>query len=200
MTVPIQSSPYPRKSQFFLFFLTLLIIAAFKFYAPRDLPSLGAVPAFRATFVTAEGRGVLAREDLLGKPWIADFVFTRCQGPCPMLTANMAQLARSLPEAIRLVSFTVDPENDTLGVLQTYAKRFNANSSRWCFLRGAKGELYQLMKSGFKLSVAQDVQTITHSTKFVLVDARGDIRGYYDGESAIDLKNIQKDALRLLSN
>ncbi len=152
------------------------------------------------TFVTSEdrGRSVLTRDNLLGKPWIADFIFTNCQGPCPVLTANMARLARELPVGINLVSFSVDPDNDTLVVLQSYAKRFSAGSGRWYFARGEKRELRNLMLSGFKLSIAEDSREITHSTKFVLVDARGNIRGYYDGETPADLKNIQKDALLLL--
>ncbi len=196
MTVPTQS--YLSKRRLFLFLFPLLAIVVFQFFTPRSLAFLGAVPPFSMVSVTAENRSVLTRDNLLGKPWIADFIFTNCQGPCPILTANMARLARELPVGINLVSFSVDPDNDTLAVLQSYAKRFGTGSERWYFARGEKRELRDLMLNGFKLSVAEDFQAITHSTKFVLVDARGNIRGYYDGESAADLNRIRKDALRLL--
>jgi protein SCO1/2 len=149
-------------------------------------PVLGEVPPF--SLVNRDGRTV-TREDLAGAPWIADFVFTRCAASCPMMTDCMARLAKDLdlgePGArLHLVSFTVDPGHDTPAVLAAYAGRYKAPPA-WLFLTGPQEALHHLSRDGFKLAVAPAGgpanEPILHSTRFVLVDARGRIRGYYDG-------------------
>lgn len=140
---------------------------------------------------------------LRGRPWVADFVFTSCGGPCPLLSANMARLQRRLPAEVRLVSFTVDPETDTAEVLASYAARFGAVPGRWLFVRLEPGPLYQLLNAGFRLPVyidpgAAPANRSMHTTKFVLVDAEGVVRGYYDGLSEAGLGALERDAARLL--
>src|SRR3989338_141182 len=99
---------------------------------PRKPPeSFWELPDFRITTVSPGFQGEMSKRDFLGAPWIADFIFTRCQGPCPILSARMAELQRQIPEAVRLVSFTVDPGYDTPAVLEAYARRFGASSRRW---------------------------------------------------------------------
>lgn len=150
----------------------------------RGLPMLGQAPPF-------------GQNDLAGRPWIVDFVYTTCPGPCPALSANMARLQRSLPPPVRLVSVTVDPEHDTPGALAEYAKRFGADPARWRFVRLSEAELARVMgQDGFKLALAAK-GTIVHSTKLVLVDAQGAIRGYYDGEDEAALKRLEGDAADL---
>ena len=165
--------------------------------ATDDLPLLGLAPEFSLT--ERSGRQVDSTE-LDGRVWVANFVFTECTGPCPLLSLRMSRIQTALedePEA-RLVSFTVDPENDTPEVLAGYAKRFNADPVRWLFLTGDKTGLYQLIKGGFKLAIddggqapAPDSGIITHSLRFVLVDRQGRIRGYFQGgESDLEEKLI----------
>ena len=164
----------------------LLVAAALGLAAAgcrRQLPRLGAAPSF--------GQG-----DLAGGPWIADFIYTSCPGPCPVLTANMARLQRALPARVRLVSFTVDPERDTARVLADYGNRFGADPSRWRFVRLGPAELSRVMEDGFKLAIGRS-GAIVHSTKLVLVDAQGAIRGYYDGEDEAALKRLEGDAADL---
>ena len=116
---------------------------------------------------------------------IADFVFTRCGASCPMMSLRMAKLEKALPDVgVRFVSFSVDPEYDTPPVLQEYAESFGA-PGRWLFLTGDKGAIFRLSKDGFKLAVddgtpVSEDEPILHSTRFVLVDGEGRIRGYYD--------------------
>ncbi|TBR23508.1 SCO family protein [bacterium] len=141
--------------------------------------------------------------DLKGRPYVADFVFTRCGGPCPLLSANMARLQKRLPAAVRLVSFTVDPENDTDAVLAAYAARHGAEPGRWLFARLAPRELYELVNAGFHLPVYIDPKAAPanrsiHTTKLVLVDGAGRVRGYYDGLAEGSLDELVRDALRLL--
>lgn len=141
--------------------------------------------------------------DLKGKVWLAGFIFTRCAGPCPVITNNMAVLQRKLPPEVVLVSFTVDPDHDTSAVLKEYAARFGADPARWRFVTGRRRELYRTYLEGFRLPVSLDPKAppslrAAHSAKLVLVDRAGHIRGYYDGKDATALAGLSRDAAFLL--
>lgn len=137
---------------------------------------------------------------------MADFIFTRCGGACPAMTARMARLRRELPDEVVFVSFTVDPANDTPEVLARYAANFKADV-RWRFLTGPQRDLYALSTDGFKLAAMEVPPSqqkagegdgpFLHSSKFVLVDREGEIRGYYDSEDEDELKNLRSDVGRL---
>ena len=165
-----------------------------------DLPRLGAAPAF--DLVSEQGRKV-TRDDLEGKVWIADFIFTRCGGSCPILSAKMVALAErtAAVPGLRFVSFGVDPEYDTPEVLAEYGRKLGADPARWSFLHGERPVIRALIKDGFKLAiedgVADSVEPILHSTRFVLVDGEGTIRGYYDGMEQPPVDQLEKDARAL---
>jgi len=151
-------------------------------------PVLFELPAFSLTERSGQ---TVTRDDLLGKVWIGQFIFTRCAGPCPIITARTASLQGILEEHsrwrdIRLVSFSVDPEHDTPEVLSRYAQTAGADPRHWLFLTGQREQMWSLIREGFKLPVDEQddpAMPILHSSKHVLVDARGRTRGYY---SAID--------------
>src|SRR5207245_4926542 len=86
--------------------------------------------------------------DLRGKVWVASFVFTRCTGPCPQVTATVARLQNELKDRadVRFVTFTVDPEHDRPEVLARYAANFNADADRWLFLTGDQEKIYSLLR------------------------------------------------------
>lgn len=112
-----------------------------------------------------------------------------------MLAGHLSRLQEQLPASVRLVTFSVDPERDTPKELQDYARRFKADPARWIFLRLDRKNLYSLLRDGFKLALAKNPDApagfeFTHSTKFVLVDGQGFIRGYYDSENPKDLKRL----------
>ena len=117
------------------------------------------------------------------------------------MTQEMRKLQDALPPEIRLVSFTVDPTRDTPRVLAAYAQEHAATNERWLFLTGDKQALYDLCVKGFKLPLDAENRTpsepITHSTRFVLVDKQGEIRGYYSGTEEDELKRLAMDAKRL---
>lgn len=148
--------------------------------------AFGHVPEFNLPATSSKGADMtLALADLRGRPWVANFIFTHCSGPCPLMSAKMAELQNTLPEDVRLVTFTVDPDRDDLDVLANYARRFDADPARWFFLRADKPTLYKLVFEGFKLPMMEDPSAesgyrVTHSTKFVLVDAQGRIRRYFE--------------------
>jgi len=170
------------------------------------LPVLGEVPAFTFTERDGEPYGT---DDLRGGVWIANFVFTRCPGPCPVLSSKMAGLQSDLADLpeIRLVTFTVDPSHDTPEVLTEYAARYNADPERWVFLRGKGADLGRVVTDGFKLLVqkrgkntpidADHPGPILHSTRFALVGPDMKIRGYYDSRAEDFRARIAADARAL---
>ncbi len=103
-----------------------------------------------------------------------------------MLSTRMEELQRKFgtsESGPKLVSFTVDPDTDTPERLKEYAARYEANPVRWMFLTGDSQTVQKTVTDGFKLSAVKskdDPATIFHANKFVLVDGRGRIRGYYD--------------------
>lgn len=164
---------------------------------------LAVLPDFTMTAVGPRTETPFSRADMLGSVWVVDFIFTRCGGPCPLLSQRMAELSRKLPPQVRLLTITVDPEGDTPSRLRQYAAAFGARTPRWLFLRGTTTETYRLLFAGFRQHMSVDPQAppenrVTHSTRFVLVDRKGAIRGFYDGLSALDNAALARDALRLL--
>jgi protein SCO1 len=147
---------------------------------PSRLEDYGSVPDFELT--EQNGRTV-RRADLAGSPWLANFVFTRCEGTCPILSSRMAELQGALGPDVRLVSFSVDPDHDTPDVLAEYSGRFGARPDRWLFLTGPVAEVRSLIRDGFHLSVvaAEGHGAITHSDRIALVDGDLRIRRYYLG-------------------
>jgi cytochrome oxidase Cu insertion factor (SCO1/SenC/PrrC family) len=143
---------------------------------------------------------------LRGRVWIANFFFTRCQTTCPIQTAKLAQFqrqAKNWPDwsRVRLVSLSVDPGHDTPEVLAEYARGHQADPAQWKFLTGPRETLWKLSRDGFKLPVADDPQgqeLITHSPRFILVDAAGQVRGFYDSQKDRDIRQMTIDLRYLL--
>lgn len=161
------------------------------------LPALNPVPAF--TMIAEDHRTVTAA-DLRGKISIVDFIFTSCQGPCPMMTSTLVGLQSRIPaeKNIHFYSFSVDPETDTPEVLAEYGKTYHADFHRWSFLNGSRDSLQNLIRYGFRLAVENpDSGDIIHSTKFVLIDKNGTIRGYYDSDETSAVERLTTDALEL---
>ncbi len=131
---------------------------------------------------------------LADKVWIADFIYTQCPGPCPIMSSKMHKLSEQLADVpdVRFVSFSVDPAHDTPPVLNDYAHHFGGPSKNWVFLTGTPGAVHQIAFSTFHLG---DVITVMdHSTRFALVDKNGYIRGYYDSTDPKALNALAADA------
>ncbi len=169
-----------------LFIVTLFI--------PRHHPAevkLGRYAEVPPFSLTERGDQTITNHDLEGKIWVADFVFTTCPGPCPIISANMAKLQRQLvgDSRVQLVSFTVDPQDDTPAVLAAYASHLGADPQKWWFLTGPEKPLYDLIQHGFLQSLEDNHGKhlepgeflVTHSTYMVLVDSHGVIRGFFSG-------------------
>lgn len=153
------------------------------------LPVYGQVPQFA---LTAQSGRPFTRSALDGHVWVADFIYTTCTGPCPLMSMKMSRIQKANP-AVRLVSFTVDPDHDTPPVLAAYAKRYNADPNRWFFLTGARHDLNALSRDAFKVCNVDG--SLDHSTRLVLMDRQGRIRGYYTEDQ--DLAKLVRDIGRL---
>jgi len=161
------------------------------------LPKIGAVPAFKLT--DQNGHAFDSSTQLANTIWIADFMFTNCPGPCPRMSSQMKQVQTFLSgTGIKLVSFTVDPENDTPEKLFEYSRFYDARPGTWYFLTGPKQTIYSLSKDSFKLGVGDAGGDVEHSTHFVLVDRQGRIRGYYQTLEDHAIDTLLADARSLL--
>ena len=156
----------------------------------KPLPVLGQINDFELINAQNQKFGTSHVE---GQVWVANFVFTRCQGPCPMLTQKMGKLNDKFKDNanVRFVTVTVDPEHDTPEVLQKYGKKFGADFQSWQFLTGDLKTVAKVMTEEFKLGYAEDI--MMHSDRMVLIDPKKQIRGYYTGGSMMDYKKLKND-------
>ena len=165
----------------------------------RPLPVHGNISNFQ--LVNQDGQS-FGSQQLSGKIWIADFIFTTCPGPCPIISTRMSELQKPLAESdVHLVSFSVDPEKDTPDVLRVYADKLRKEPLRWDFLTGPIATIASLSRDDFKLGLSEGEQPESgpiHSTRFVLVDRRGAIRGYYDALAPDGVTKLLADTNHLL--
>jgi protein SCO1/2/putative membrane protein len=162
------------------------------------LPGCGGSPEVQGQVgdfsLTDQDGQTVTRDDLLGKFWVASFIFTRCSTGCPqVLGGGLTQLQQDLHPAddVLLVSFTVDPDHDRPPVLKEHAEAYGADPRRWRWLTGDRDAVYRLIRESFLLAVEEtqgEARTpgneVTHSTRLVLVDRQGRIRGYFEGRQA----------------
>lgn len=169
-----------------------------------ELPDYGPVPAFE--FQNQKGQPFSSAE-LENKVWVAGFIFTRCMGPCPMISAKMAELKKRLHYSPRfaLVSFSVDPEHDTPERLAAYSEKFEKKGKPvWTFLTGPKEKIYNLavktfMQTADEDSSQADVQRrFMHGTRIALVDGSGRIRGFYDSQDSNMVDALERDIRSIL--
>jgi protein SCO1/2 len=165
----------------------------------RTVSSYGTVPEF--VLVNQDGKN-FGSAQLRGKIWIADFIYTTCPGPCPMISSRMSELQKPLEKTdVHLVSFSVDPAKDTPQVLRGYAEKLQAEPGRWDFLTGPQSTIYNLSRNGFKLAVSdgsEEKGIPVHSTRMILVDRHGAIRGYYDAAEVDAVTKLVADTTHLL--
>lgn len=145
--------------------------------------------------------------DIQGKAVVIDFFFTSCGSICPKLTANMAKLQQSFKDGgdvmskldtsvVHFVSFTVDPETDTVARLKNYADRYKADPANWWMLTGNKDSIYNYAFEQLKVdkfSTEPIDPNFVHTSRFVLLDKYHQIRGYYNGLDKADLSKLARD-------
>ncbi len=185
-----------------VFFCASLLVVLSACTQQKPLPKLFEVPRFTLTERSGQP---FDSASLRGKVWVADFFFTSCPGTCLMLSKRMKEIHDATVKGgdVRFVSISTDAETDTPAVMTKYAASLGADS-RWSFLTGARDTVFELSIKGFKLALADaegvDVkEKFIHSTKLVLVDRHGWIRGYYDGVSpaSAEMDRLLADIKRL---
>jgi protein SCO1/2 len=185
--------------------ISLLALAFTHFWRARaePLPQLGTLPEF--TFTRQDG-SAFGLGQLRGRPFVANFIFTRCPTVCPAFTRRMAHVQRETDdfgEKLQLVSFSVDPTYDTPARLAEYAQKHGANPARWSFLTGDYERLKDTVVNSFKIAMGRksmdeaDVMGIFHGNHFVLVDGAGEIRGYYESADDEAFQRLLRDTHRL---
>jgi len=157
---------------------------------PSNLEKISKVHGFQLT--DQNGKSITL-DDIKGTIWAANFIFTRCKGPCPITTLRMQELHTKLKKArgnVALVTFTVDPEYDTPEILKTFGEQQGAEPTSWKFLTGTPDDIQKIVVAGLLQPLAKEPDgTPAHSTRIVLVDREGWLRGYQDG---LDPEAVQK--------
>jgi protein SCO1/2 len=179
------------------------IVAAFVVsrISVKPLPVYNDVPEFT---LTNQSGAPVTLETLHGQIWIADVIFTRCPSQCLHLSTHMKDLQAKLPKDVTLVSLTTDPTYDTPPILKKYAGNFS-KADNWIFLTGDKRVINKVAVEGLKLAVQETPENerenpndlFIHSTKIVLVDRQGRVRGYFDGDDPQFSEQVQSSIRQL---
>lgn len=156
-----------------------------------DLPVYGVISDVQLQ--DSSGRA-FSKTDMLNTKWVANFIFTRCPSMCPAMSLQFQLLNKTLPSNTGLLSFTVDPDHDTAEVMEAYAKKYAADAKKWHFITGKKDDINQMIRS-CHLGVEDDPNM--HSLRFILIDDKAQIRGYYDSTEPGILQKIKEDISKL---
>ena len=191
-------NPLPKRIKWPLWIGVLLLVATtllalllaelkLRVVLGQPLPVIGQIADFALT--NQNGQAV-SLADLRGHVWVGDIIFTTCPGPCLKMTRQMKELQDALPprSQAKLVSLTTYPEYDTPPILKAYAERFGADPNRWMFLTGTKKEIAKLAIESLKLTAIEKKpeerespnDLFIHSTIFVIVDKRAQLRGVFE--------------------
>jgi cytochrome oxidase Cu insertion factor (SCO1/SenC/PrrC family) len=165
---------------------TIVVAFALSELNAKPLPVYNEVPQFT---LTDQNGSKVSLDSLRGQIWLADVIFTRCPLQCLRMSAHMKELQGKLPHDVKLVSLTTDPTYDTPAVLKKYSKDLT-QSDNWLFLTGDKRVINTVAVNGLKLAVQETPvnerenpnDLFIHSTRFVLVDRQGRVRGFFDGD------------------
>jgi protein SCO1/2 len=163
----------------------------------REAPASGfsiyaQMPAFELTERSGKS---MTDAQMRGKFWVANFMFTQCPNQCPLMNTKFSLLQKSLPDNVRLASFSVDPLHDTPEKLRAYAANFGAEDARWYFLTGEKATLERILNA---LHLGNGEDPNLHSLRFVLMDEKLRVRGYYNSEDPAALSQLKRDLEKLM--
>ncbi len=128
----------------------------------------------------------VTNDTFIDKIYVADFFFTSCPSICPIMKSQLIRIYDEFEneDRLKLVSYSIDPEYDTVAVLRDYADALGVSSHRWHFLTGDKNEIYELGEISYMVAAAEDAESpggFLHSGAFLLVDSQRRMRGVYDG-------------------
>ncbi len=192
------------KSIFLFVIIALIIMATLVCWVISEaeksryqIPVLGQLPEFK--FTDQDGRP-FGLSDMKGKITVMDFIFTRCQGPCPVMASHFSRLYQLYhgSDIVQLLSISVDPDYDTDSVLKAYADRHGVTDNRWIFLRAPLDSIVAFSEQGLMIAADRESLPGGHSTRFTLIDSEGRIRGYYDGLDDAAITRLKNNINRLV--
>jgi len=146
--------------------------------------------------------------DIQGKVIVADFIFTTCGYVCPQLTTNMVKMQQSFIKGgdpmkkidtseVQFLSFTIDPERDSVATLKKYADKYGVDADNWWLLTGAKDSIYNFIFQELKVDKYESNGPLdpnfAHTQRFVLLDKTFRVRGFYNGLDTTSLAALSKD-------
>ncbi|MEZ4853008.1 SCO family protein [Flavobacterium sp.] len=149
------------------------------------------------SFTNQNGKTITEKE-YEGKVYVADFFFTTCPTICPKMTNNMVWLQENIKDnpKVKLLSFSVTPDIDSVAVLKKYALEKGVRDDKWNLVTGNKKDIYYLARKSFlvvKTGKPEELYDMVHTENFVLVDEKGRIRGFYDGTNKQEVENLLAD-------
>ena len=165
----------------------------------QHIKKLHQIAPFR---LTNQNGKIITQRDYQDKIYVADFFFTTCPTICPKMTENMALIqARILDDSqVKLLSFSVTPQIDSVAQLKRYAIEKEVNDQKWNLVTGDKKEIYTLARKSF-LAVKEDGDggpfDMIHTENFILVDPEKRIRGFYDGTDIRAMEELLQDITTL---
>jgi protein SCO1/2 len=156
------------------------------------------------SFTNQNGK-TITQKDYEGKVYVADFFFTTCKSICPKMTTNLVDVQKAFLHnpKVKLLSFTVMPDIDSVSVLKEYAKINGVVDSKWNLVTGDKKAIYSMARKSF-LAVKQgkpdELYDMVHTENFVLVDSKKRVRGFYDGTKKEEIQRLIEDINWLCKN
>ena len=198
-----------KKIGFFIGFFILLFVG-FYFALARFIPGYGDVQipvisyVHAFSFTNQDGK-LITQKDVEGKVYVAEYFFTTCKGICPKMNRNMKGIANDFAAEpnFRILSYTVDPQTDTVARMKHYADSLGADPNKWWFLTGRKDSLYALARGSYLLDDPKNNATnieeqFIHTQFLALVDKGGRVRKIYDSLKKDELDDLEKDIKLLL--
>ena len=158
------------------------------------------------SFTNQKGQ-TISNKDVENSVYVVEYFFTTCSTICPKMNTQMRWLQKKFRgvKNFKILSFTVQPDIDSVYVLNEYAEKYEAENGQWHFLTGDKKKLYTLARQSYFLLKPAETQNLgdansdfIHTNNFVLIDKDQRIRGYYDGTSANEVDKLAHDINKLL--
>ena len=160
----------------------------------NNLPLITEIPSFQLE--NFDGTS-FTEQNLDNQITVASFIFTQCEGACPIMSENMGLLQKRFSESneLQFVSITTDPDYDSKDILKEFSNKYS-NKNNWFFLRGNIDEVVELSQDGFFLSAS--LLPLGHSTRLILIDKDRNIRKYYEGTIDANIVELQNDIVTLI--
>jgi protein SCO1/2 len=156
------------------------------------------------SFTNQNGK-TITQKDYEGKVYVADFFFTTCKSICPKMTTNLVDVQKAFLDnpKVKILSFTVTPDIDSVAVLKEYAAINGVNAKKWNLVTGDKKAIYTMARKSFlavKQGKPEELYDMVHTENFVLVDSKKRVRGFYDGTKKEEIQRLIEDMRWLCDN